>query len=138
MELLMNLARGESPESSSSEPCTPETIEGSKDVQSNADLEQLRVDTVQAVQATWRKGSKIKRHIDLTRAVNTNNPDRELNCLRISTQRKSSTDSDDTVFTRYLPTDSANTHIRSALLNSSTTEDVQVARVETTKTGYVI
>lgn len=38
-----------------------DTVEWGKGIQSNADLEQLMVDTVQAVQATWSKGSKIKR-----------------------------------------------------------------------------
>ena len=82
--------------------------------------------------------STTESNLELTRTVNINKQDRERNCLRISTQRKSSAESDDIGFTRYLPSDSANAHIRSALLNSSTTEDVQVAGVGTTKTGYVI
>jgi hypothetical protein len=41
-------------------------------------------------------------------------------------------------FTRYLPTDSANAQIRTALLNADTTKDARVAGVGTTKTGYVI
>ncbi|KAH8695747.1 hypothetical protein GQ44DRAFT_733762 [Phaeosphaeriaceae sp. PMI808] len=38
-----------------------DTIEWGKSVQSNADLEQLIVDTAQAVQATWSKRSKTRR-----------------------------------------------------------------------------
>ncbi|KAL2005114.1 hypothetical protein VTN00DRAFT_2964 [Thermoascus crustaceus] len=39
---------------------------------------------------------------------------------------------------RYLPTATANTHIRTALLSAPTTQDVQVAGIGTTKTRYVI
>ena len=46
--------------------------------------------------------------------------------------------SDGNTFGRYLPTDSANTHIRTALLNAPSTQDAQVAGIGTTKTGYVI
>ena len=45
---------------------------------------------------------------------------------------------DGNTFGRYLPTDSANTHIRTALLNAPLTQDAQVAGIGTTKTGYVI
>jgi hypothetical protein len=69
----------------------------------------------------------------------TGNPKKEPNCVRISTQPKPTNGEDtETGFTRYLPTDSANTYIRDALLNADTTKDVQVAGVGTTKTGYVI
>ena len=44
----------------------------------------------------------------------------------------------DGTFTRYLPTNSANTHMRNALLNVDATKDIQVADIGTTKTGYVI
>ncbi|THC88517.1 hypothetical protein EYZ11_012035 [Aspergillus tanneri] len=72
-------------------------------------------------------------------SVTTPQPRKEPNCVRISTQRTLDTeDSDENRFTRYLPTESANTHIRMALLSSETTKDVQVAGVGTTKTGYII
>jgi hypothetical protein len=41
-------------------------------------------------------------------------------------------------FGRYLPTEAANTHIRTALLNAPSTQDAQVAGIGTTKTGYII
>jgi hypothetical protein len=70
-------------------------------------------------------------------------PDKDQNCVRISTQRtfvdpKDNNSSDGNTFGRYLPTDSANTHIRTALLNAPSTQDTQVAGIGTTKTGYVI
>lgn len=46
--------------------------------------------------------------------------------------------SDGNSFGRYLPTDSANRHIRTALLNAATTQDAQVSGIGTTKTGYII
>lgn len=45
---------------------------------------------------------------------------------------------EDNSFAKYLLADTANAHIRSALLNANTTKDVQVAGIGTTKTGYVI
>lgn len=74
---------------------------------------------------------------------NDSRPDRDLNCVRISTQRSfvdpaDNNNSDGNTFGRYLPTDSANSHIRTALMNAPTTQDAQVAGVCTTKTGYVI
>jgi hypothetical protein len=77
--------------------------------------------------------------VSLPQTTGTGNLEKEPNCLRISTQPKpNTTDRDDTTFTRYLPTDAANTYIRNAFLNANTTKDVQVAGVGTTKTGYVI
>ncbi|KAJ9481484.1 hypothetical protein VN97_g11989, partial [Penicillium thymicola] len=69
--------------------------------------------------------------------------DKDQNCVRINTQRSfvDSRDNDNgeqSTFGRYLPTGTANTHIRSALLSAPTTQDAQVAGVGTTKTGYVI
>jgi hypothetical protein len=64
-----------------------------------------------------------------------------LNCVRISTARPVETDdnrNNDDNFTRFLPTDTANKHIRTALSNTELTKDVQVVGVGTTKTGYVI
>lgn len=69
--------------------------------------------------------------------------DKEQSCVRISTQRsfvdpRDNDNSDGNTFGRYLPTDSANTHIRTALLSAPSTQDAQVAGIGTTKTGYVI
>jgi hypothetical protein len=68
--------------------------------------------------------------------------DKEKNCVRISTQRPlvDSPDNEDNVntFGRYLPTPAAKTHIRTALLNTPSIQDVQVAGIGTTKAGYVI
>jgi hypothetical protein len=68
-------------------------------------------------------------------------PQKELNCVRISTAQPEATDNNgnnNDNFTRFLPTDTANKHIRTALSNTEPTKDVQVAGVGTTKTGYVI
>ena len=70
-------------------------------------------------------------------------PEKAGNCVRISTRRSFTdpTDNDNdnrNTFGRYLPTDAANTHIRTALLNAPPTQDAQVAGIGTTKTGYVI
>jgi hypothetical protein len=70
-------------------------------------------------------------------------PDKDLNCVRINTQRsfvdpEDNNNSDGNTFGRYLPTDSANNHIRTALMNAPSTQDAQVAGIGTTKTGYVI
>jgi hypothetical protein len=70
-------------------------------------------------------------------------PEKEQNCIRISTQRsfvdpRDNDTTDGNTFGRYLPTEAANTHIRTALLNAPATQDAQVAGIGTTKTGYVI
>ena len=75
--------------------------------------------------------------------LNIQQREKDQNCVRISTQRSSLDDQDNEghhsdSFGRYLPTKTANTHIRTALLNTPTTQDAQVAGVGTTKTGYVI
>lgn len=60
-------------------------------------------------------------------------------CIRIGTQRNPETENNEgTQFPRYLPTDTASTRIRSALLNADTTRDAQIAGVGTTEIGYVI
>jgi hypothetical protein len=69
-------------------------------------------------------------------------PDKDHNCVRISTQ-ESPTDAPGTEgiangFGRYMPIPAANDRIRTALLNDPSTQDVQVAGIGTTKTGYVI
>ncbi|KAI3059586.1 hypothetical protein CBS147353_10524 [Aspergillus niger] len=65
-------------------------------------------------------------------------PRKEPNCVRISTAPTLDQDVDNDRFSRALPTEAANTHIRTAFLNAETTKEVQVAGVGTTKTGYVI
>jgi hypothetical protein len=70
-------------------------------------------------------------------------PEKEQNCIRISTQRSfvDPSDNDATdgnTFGRYLPTEAANTHIRTALINDPATQDAQVSGIGTTKTGYII
>jgi hypothetical protein len=70
-------------------------------------------------------------------------PEKERSCIRISTQRsmvdpRDNESSDDNTFGRYLPTETANSRIRTALLNAPPTQDAQVAGIGTTKTGYVI
>ncbi|EED11825.1 conserved hypothetical protein [Talaromyces stipitatus ATCC 10500] len=66
-------------------------------------------------------------------------PQKELNCVRISTAQPEATDNNgnnNDNFTRFLPTDTANKHIRTTLSNIESTKDIQVAGVGTTKTGY--
>jgi hypothetical protein len=67
-------------------------------------------------------------------------PRKEPNCIRISTARPAeySDNGNHEAFTRYLPTDVANRHIRSALLHAEATKDTEIAGIGTTKTGYVI
>lgn len=70
-------------------------------------------------------------------------PDKGRNCVRISTNPffvdlRDNDNSEGDTFGRYLSTDSAYTHIRTALLNAPSTQDAQVAGIGTTKTGYLI
>lgn len=74
---------------------------------------------------------------------NHQRPDKDHNCVRVSTQRsfvdpRDNESNGQNTFGRYLPTETANTHIRTALSNAPPTQDAQVAGVGTTKTGYVI
>jgi FtsZ-binding cell division protein ZapB len=86
---------------------------------------------------TWAEIAAAASQQDPT--VRIKQPRKELNCVRISTQRTPDNGDDENGgFRRYLPTDMANAKIRSALLSSDTTKDTQVAGVGTTKTGYVI
>ncbi|KAJ5334750.1 reverse transcriptase [Penicillium brevicompactum] len=69
--------------------------------------------------------------------------EKDENCVRIYTQRslvdpRDKNYSDGNTLGRYIPTDSANNHICTALMNSPPTQDAQVAGIGTTKTGYVI
>jgi hypothetical protein len=78
-----------------------------------------------------------------THPVNPQRPEQDQNCVRISTQRtfvdpRDSINIDENAFGRYLPINTANTHIRTALQSDTATEGVQVAGVGTTKTGYII
>jgi FtsZ-binding cell division protein ZapB len=103
--------------------------------------EQIKAQTVNPTPRTWA---------EVTAGNNSQNtvitaprPQKELNCVRISTARPTDeidfeNDNDNNRFTRFLPTDAANNHIRTALSNAEPTKDVQVAGVGTTKTGYVI
>ncbi|KAL3255919.1 hypothetical protein ABHI18_007953 [Aspergillus niger] len=56
-------------------------------------------------------------------------PRKEPNCVRISTAAILDEDVDNARFSRALPTEAANTHIRTALLNAETTKEVQVAGI---------
>ncbi|OQD71744.1 hypothetical protein PENPOL_c001G07074 [Penicillium polonicum] len=74
---------------------------------------------------------------------NHQRPDKDQDCVRISTQRafvdpRDNESNGPNTFGRYLPTETANIQIRSALSNAPSTQDAQVAGVGTTKTGYVI
>jgi regulator of replication initiation timing len=78
-----------------------------------------------------------------TPARNHQQPEKNQNCVRISTQRtfvdpRDNGNNGDNEFGRYLPTDAANNHIRAALHSGTATQDAQVAGVGTTKTGYLI
>ena len=67
-------------------------------------------------------------------------PDKDQNCVRISTQQPptDAPEGSENGFSRYMPIPAANNRIRTALLNAPSTQDVQVAGIGTTKTGYVI
>ncbi|KAL3254248.1 hypothetical protein ABHI18_009052 [Aspergillus niger] len=67
-------------------------------------------------------------------------PRKEPNCIRISTARptEDADNGDHEVFTRYLPTDIADTRICTSLLHAEATKDTEVAGIGTTKTSYVI
>ncbi|GFF62624.1 hypothetical protein IFM51744_10999 [Aspergillus udagawae] len=65
------------------------------------------------------------------------------NYIQISTQRTfvdpaDNDNSNGNTFRRYLQTDTTNSHIRTVLLSCPSTQDAQVARISTTKTGYII
>jgi hypothetical protein len=71
--------------------------------------------------------------------VSTSNAKNETHCVRISTQARRDNDDEATdTFGRYLSTNKANEQIRSALVGTDATKEVQVAGLGTTKTGYVI
>jgi hypothetical protein len=102
--------------------------------------EQIATQTVNPSPRTWAE-------VTASNSPQTTNtigprPQRELNCVRISTAQSADVDSientNNSSFARFLPTDTANEHIRTALSSVESTKDVQVAGVGTTKTGYVI
>jgi hypothetical protein len=75
--------------------------------------------------------------------LNNQQPEKEHNCIRISTQRtfvdpRDNENSGGNAFGRYLPIDAVNTHIRTALQCDVATQDAQVAGIGTIKTGYLI
>jgi hypothetical protein len=73
---------------------------------------------------------------------NRRSTEKEKNCVRISTRQTSTdpleTEDNGSIFGRYLTTPEANNHIRTALLNAPSTQDVKVAGIGTTRTGYII
>lgn len=68
--------------------------------------------------------------------------DKDQNCVRISTKQcptdNTETEGATNAFGRYMPIPTVNNRIRTALLNTPSTQDVQVSGIGTTKTGYVI
>jgi hypothetical protein len=74
---------------------------------------------------------------------NPQRPEKDQDCVRISTQRtfvdpRDDNNNDGNTFGRYLPTDAANNHIRAALHSDAATQNAQVAGIGSTKTGYII
>ncbi|OQD66275.1 hypothetical protein PENDEC_c056G07009, partial [Penicillium decumbens] len=78
-----------------------------------------------------------------TSPVNPQRPERDQDCVRISTQRtfvdpRDNDNSEESTFGRYFSIDVANNHIRTALQSDTATQDTQLAGIGTTKTGYII
>jgi hypothetical protein len=78
-----------------------------------------------------------------TSSLNPQRPEKDQDCVRISTQRtfvdpRDNNNNDGNTFGRYLPINAANNHIRTALQSDAATQDAQVAGIGTTKTGYII
>lgn len=95
------------------------------------------ISTTPTTAKTWAEVATTTNQQDLTASIKQ--PQKEPNCVRISTQHTPKTDNSETGgFKRYLPTDMANTKIQSVLLSTDTTKDTQVAGIGTTKTGYMI
>lgn len=63
---------------------------------------------------------------------------KEANYLRISTRGRKEGETEEGGFTRYLETKEANERIRAALNKVEATKEIQVIRVGTTKTGYIV
>lgn len=109
------------------------------------ELKALRaqVESTPAVTATRTWATVVAHGSDANPSPNHQQPRKEQNCVRISTQRtfvdpRDNNNGDGNTFGRYLPTDVANTHIRTALQSDAATQDAQVAGIGTTKTGYLI
>lgn len=79
---------------------------------------------------------------NLESRVNCQSTEKEKNCVRISTRQASTdpleTEDSGSTFGRYLTTPEANIHIRTALLNTPSTQGVKVAGIGTTRTRYII
>lgn len=73
---------------------------------------------------------------------NRRRTEKEKNCVRISTRQAPTdtleTEDNGSTFGRYLTTPEANNHIRTALLNTPSTQDIKVAGIGTTRTGYIV
>jgi hypothetical protein len=68
--------------------------------------------------------------------VNPERTDKEINCVRISTESifvdpRDNADSDSNTFGQYLPILEANTHIRNALVNAPSNQNTEVAGIAT-------
>ena len=102
-----------------------------------------QVESTPAVTATRTWATVAAHDSDANPSPNHHQPEKEHNCVRISTQRtfvdpRDNNSGDGNTFGRYLPTDAVNTHIRTALQSDAATQDAQVAGIGTTKTGYLI
>jgi hypothetical protein len=74
---------------------------------------------------------------------NPQRPEKDQDCVRISTQRtfvdpRDNDNNDGNTFGRYLSIDAANGHVRTALQSDTAAQDAQVAGIGTTKTGCII
>ena len=103
----------------------------------------VQLESTPAVNATRTWAAVAANGGNATPSLNHQQPEKEPNCVRISTQRnfvdpRDNEDIDGNAFGRYLPTDAVNTHIRTALQSDDATQDAQVAGIGTTKTGYLI
>ncbi|KAJ5138858.1 uncharacterized protein N7515_003706 [Penicillium bovifimosum] len=102
-----------------------------------------QVESAPAVTATRTWAAVAATGDNATPSLNHQKPEKEQNCVRISTQRafvdpRDNDNNDGNAFGRYLPTDTVNTHIRTALQSDAATQDAQVVGIGTTKTGYLI
>ncbi|KAI2760688.1 hypothetical protein DTO012A8_9637 [Penicillium roqueforti] len=101
-----------------------------------------QVESAPAVTATRTWAAVAATGDNATSSLSHQKPAKEQNCVRISTQRASvdprdNDNNDGNAFGRYLPTDTVNTHIRTALQSDAATQDAQVVGIGTTKTGYL-
>ncbi|CAG8069187.1 unnamed protein product [Penicillium salamii] len=102
-----------------------------------------QVESTPAVSATRTWAAVAATGDNATPSLSHQKPEKEQNCVRISTQRafvdpRDNDNNDGNAFGRYLPTDTVNTHIRTALQSDAATQDAQVVGIGTTKTGYLI